>query len=240
MAAPTQPTPRPARSTRGCEVPRKLNEKRRKPTISGAEAANMTRCQSSLRASVGESYTIARPRQMTATAAAATPSQRCARSLPRSRHNQRWAPAASTATTANSSCSTEATLTHGKSARQRGCLRTLEFHPMGLAPWVCAALAAAAAARVFLGYPPAPGFRRLARREVALLTAAGDALFPPGGALPPSASEARVAERLDDYLALVPAQLRLLMRLLLFLLEHATLVFPAPGPRGWRRFSSLS
>jgi hypothetical protein len=30
------------------------------------------------------------------------------------------------------------------------------------------------------------------------------------------------------------------MRLLFFLVEHATLVFPAPGPTGWRRFSALS
>jgi hypothetical protein len=34
--------------------------------------------------------------------------------------------------------------------------------------------------------------------------------------------------------------MRLLMRLLFFLIEHATFFLPAPGPRGWRRFSSLS
>jgi hypothetical protein len=34
--------------------------------------------------------------------------------------------------------------------------------------------------------------------------------------------------------------MRLLMRLLFLLIEHATLVFPAPPPGGRRRFSSLS
>jgi hypothetical protein len=33
--------------------------------------------------------------------------------------------------------------------------------------------------------------------------------------------------------------MRLLMRLLFFLMEHATLLFAAPPPRGRRRFSSL-
>jgi hypothetical protein len=34
--------------------------------------------------------------------------------------------------------------------------------------------------------------------------------------------------------------MRSLMHLLFFLVEHATIFFPAPGPRGWRRFSSLT
>jgi hypothetical protein len=96
------------------------------------------------------------------------------------------------------------------------------------------------AVRFALGYPRASGFRRLAPREVAFLQAAGDALYPPGGPVPPSGSDARVAARLDAYLGIVPPRMRRLMRLLFVLVEHATLLFPAPPPRGWRRFSSLS
>jgi hypothetical protein len=94
--------------------------------------------------------------------------------------------------------------------------------------------------RIFWGYPPAPEFRRLSRREVAFLRAAGDAMFPPGGAIPPSGSDAGVPEYVDDYLGVVPVRMRVLMRLLFFLVEHATIVLPARGPSGFRRFSSLS
>jgi hypothetical protein len=97
-----------------------------------------------------------------------------------------------------------------------------------------------AGARILLGYPPAPGYRVLARREVAFLDAAAEAMYPPGGPLPPSGRDARCAPFLDGYLGLVPPRMRRLMRLLFFLMEHATLFFPAPPPRGWRRFSSLS
>ncbi|MEN8181319.1 MAG: gluconate 2-dehydrogenase subunit 3 family protein [Myxococcota bacterium] len=101
-------------------------------------------------------------------------------------------------------------------------------------------------AAVFAGwrlgrYPrTVPGrFRVLAPREVAFLAAAGDALYPPGGVLPPSGSEARIPEYVDRYLAEVPGRMRLLMRLLFALVEQATIVFRAPGRGGRRRFSSL-
>jgi gluconate 2-dehydrogenase subunit 3-like protein len=97
-----------------------------------------------------------------------------------------------------------------------------------------------AGVRIFAGYPPAEGFRVLARREVAFLDAAADTMYPPGGPLPPSGSDARISSTLDAYLGIVPPRMRGLMRLLFFLLEHATLVFAAPPPRGRRRFSSLS
>lgn len=100
-------------------------------------------------------------------------------------------------------------------------------------------LAGWAVVRLGVGYPPATGFRRLGRREVAFLHAAGDTMFPAGGPLPPSGSEARVAEYVDDYLGVVPARMRVLMRLLFFLVEQATLFLPAPGWNGFRRFSSL-
>jgi hypothetical protein len=108
--------------------------------------------------------------------------------------------------------------------------------------WLWLAIGAAlgyAGGRILLGYPPAQGFRVLARREVAFVDAAAEAMYPPGGPLPPSGRDARCASFLDGYLALVPPRMRRLMRLLFFLMEHATLFFPAPPPRGWRRFSSL-
>lgn len=95
--------------------------------------------------------------------------------------------------------------------------------------------------RLFFGYPPLPGPTRvLAAREWALVSAAGDAMFPRGGAIPPSASQAGVPAYVDRYVASVPARVRLLMRMLFLLVEQATLLFPAPGGGGRRRFSRLS
>ena len=108
--------------------------------------------------------------------------------------------------------------------------------------WVGISLGAAAAYaafRVFAGYPARSGFATLARREIAFVDAAADTLYPQGAGLP-SGVEARIAFQLDGYLRLVPPRMRLLMRLLFFLMEHATLFLPAPGPRGRRRFSSLA
>jgi hypothetical protein len=104
-----------------------------------------------------------------------------------------------------------------------------------------AGLLAAAIARVFAGYPRGGGrWRHLSRREVAFLRAAGDAIFPRGGAIPASGSDADVAGYTDRWLSASRPRIRLLMHLLFFLVEHATLVFPAPGWGGWRRFSALS
>ena len=55
----------------------------------------------------------------------------------------------------------------------------------------------------------------------------------------PSGTEAGIPAYVDGYLDRVPAPTRLLMRLLFFLVQHATLVFPARHPLGFRRFSSL-
>jgi hypothetical protein len=97
-----------------------------------------------------------------------------------------------------------------------------------------------AAWRIFGGYPPSSGFARLARREVAFLHAVGEVMYPAGGVPHASGTDARIPGYIDEYLGLVPAQMRLLMRLLFFLIEQATLVFPAPGAGGRRRFSSLT
>jgi hypothetical protein len=98
-----------------------------------------------------------------------------------------------------------------------------------------------AALRLFAGYPhPAAGrFKILAPREAAFLAAASDALFPPGGAIEASGSDAGIPQYVDRYVAALPARVRILMHLLFLLVEQATLVFPAPGPGGRRRFSSL-
>lgn len=96
-------------------------------------------------------------------------------------------------------------------------------------------------ARLFAGYkrPPA-GTRVLARHEWALVEAASDAMFPAGGAIPPSGREAGVPAYVDGYVAAVPGTVRLLMRALFLLVEHATLLWPAPGRGGRRRFSKLT
>jgi hypothetical protein len=106
---------------------------------------------------------------------------------------------------------------------------------------VLAGLLAAGAYRVLAGYPRAGArYRHLSRREVAFLHAAGDAAFPRGGPIPASGSDADVAGYADRWLGASRPRIRVLVRLLFFLVEHATLLFPAPGWGGWRRFTSLS
>lgn len=95
--------------------------------------------------------------------------------------------------------------------------------------------------RLFAGYAPPPAEAScLAAREWATVAAAADATFPEGGALPPSGDQAGVPLHVDRFVGAQQPSTRLLMRLLFLLVEHATLLFPAPGPGGWRRFSELS
>jgi hypothetical protein len=95
--------------------------------------------------------------------------------------------------------------------------------------------------RLFAGYPPVgSSYQALSRREVAMIRAAADAMYPRGGEVPTSGSEAGIPAYTDRYLAILPGRLRVLMRMLFLLVEHATLFFPAPGRMGFRRFSSLS
>lgn len=94
--------------------------------------------------------------------------------------------------------------------------------------------------RLVGGYArPEEDLRVLAPREAALLRAAAEAFYPPGGPVPPSGAEVGIPAYVDRYLAAQDPPTRRLMRLLFLLVEQATLVFPAPGRRGWRRFSSL-
>lgn len=57
----------------------------------------------------------------------------------------------------------------------------------------------------------------------AFLEAASDAMFPPGGPIPESGIDAGVPAYVERYVAAVPPRVRLLMRLLFFLVEHASL-----------------
>jgi hypothetical protein len=94
--------------------------------------------------------------------------------------------------------------------------------------------------RLFLGYPRRTGLVVLASREAAFLDAAGDAIFPPGGAVPQSGRDADIPGYADAFLASLPAHLRLQVRAMFMLFEQATILFPAPRPGGRRRFSALS
>ncbi|MFP8875268.1 MAG: hypothetical protein VCB42_12270 [Myxococcota bacterium] len=93
--------------------------------------------------------------------------------------------------------------------------------------------------RLFLGYPrPRGDLRVLAAREAAFLDAAAEAMFPPGSDIPLSGRGADLPGYVDRWLQVVPARQRVLIRLLVLLVEQATLFFPAPR-LGFRRFSAL-
>jgi hypothetical protein len=103
-----------------------------------------------------------------------------------------------------------------------------------------AILVAYAVIRVAVAYPrPVQRYAQLSRREVATIAAAAEATFPPGGAIPSSGLEAGILGYTDRLLAASHPRARGRMRLLFFLVEHATIFFPAPGRGGRRRFSSL-
>lgn len=102
-----------------------------------------------------------------------------------------------------------------------------------------AVFAAWAGWRLFGGYPaPEASLEVLAPREAAFLDAAAEAMFPAAGVLPISGREAELPRYVDRWLVLLPPRQKFLIRALLFLVEHATLFFPAPGP-SLRRFSKL-
>jgi len=88
---------------------------------------------------------------------------------------------------------------------------------------------------VFLGYPEGLATQHLSRKEQAILAAAADALFPPGGPIPLSGTEAGAIPYLDAYVGRVDATQRALMRLLFQAVEHGPWLF---GPR-LARFTRL-
>ena len=101
-------------------------------------------------------------------------------------------------------------------------------------------LAAIGAYRFVAGYPKPPiALRALSPREYATIAAAALATYPRGGAIEPSGIDAGIPAHVDRFVAAQPEGTRRLVRLLLILIEHATLLFPAPGSGGRRRFSAL-
>jgi hypothetical protein len=105
---------------------------------------------------------------------------------------------------------------------------------------VAAAVLVWVAIRGAYGYPlPDRHYRVLIRPEVASLASVSEAMFPPGGHIRSSGLDADLPAYIDRWMAVSQRQVRLLMHLLFFFVEHATLLFPAPGRRRRRRFSSL-
>lgn len=99
-----------------------------------------------------------------------------------------------------------------------------------------AASSAALAKGLFLGYPKKTyetGF--LTAKEQAIVAACADTLFPAGGPIPLSGTQAGLVAYFDRYVARLPEQQALLIRLLLWFVEHGPWVF---GPRPVR-FTSL-
>lgn len=90
---------------------------------------------------------------------------------------------------------------------------------------------------VWLGYPPPSiAARVLTAREQAVVAAAADALFPGGGPIPLSGTEAGLVAYVDDNLARLGPRARWLVRLLFVLVEHGPWLFGnAPS-----RFTRLS
>jgi hypothetical protein len=112
----------------------------------------------------------------------------------------------------------------------------------GVILWIVVVAAVALSARrLFLGYPsPRKPLQVIGRREAAFLEAAAEAMFPVGGAIALSGRDVDLPGFVDGYLAALPPRLRLQIRALFLLVEQATLVFPPPGPRRFRRFSALT
>jgi hypothetical protein len=95
--------------------------------------------------------------------------------------------------------------------------------------------------RLFLGYPRHErAFSHLRPGEVAFLDAAAEAMFPAGGAIAISGRDADLPRYVDRYFETLHGAKRTQIRLLLLFIEQSTAIFPAPGPRGRRRFSALS
>jgi hypothetical protein len=94
--------------------------------------------------------------------------------------------------------------------------------------------------RVALGYPSLRrSYGALTRGEVAFVSAAGEAMYPAGGAIASSGLDADLPDYVDRFLRASAPRIRLLLHLLFHLVEHATVFFPAPGRAGLRRFSAL-
>lgn len=82
---------------------------------------------------------------------------------------------------------------------------------------------------IWSGYPPrTPGVPLLTAKEQAIVAAAADTLFPDGGAIPASGTQAGIVRYVGLSVARVPRETRLLLRLLFAFVEHGPWLF---GPR---------
>lgn len=109
---------------------------------------------------------------------------------------------------------------------------------LGLPPLLFAgAVASYAAARgLFMGYPAKVVARgHLSGKEQAIVAACADAFFPKNGPIPISGTEANLVYYLDEYVAHLPSSQGVLIRLLLWFIEHGPWAF---GPMRIR-FTSL-
>jgi hypothetical protein len=89
---------------------------------------------------------------------------------------------------------------------------------------------------LFLDYPKASiDGELLSRKEQAIVAACADAFFPAGGPIPISGTEAGLVAYFDAYAARLPKGQGLLVRLLLWFIEHGPWVF---GPRA-KRFTKM-
>jgi hypothetical protein len=90
---------------------------------------------------------------------------------------------------------------------------------------------------VCFGYPaPTSRARNLSTKEQAIVAAVADAMFPSGGAIPLSGTEAGLVGYMDRYVGRMPNPSRAFCRLLLQFLEHGPWLF---GPRR-ARFTRMS
>jgi choline dehydrogenase-like flavoprotein len=94
--------------------------------------------------------------------------------------------------------------------------------------------------RVVAGYPePERELTGLGRGTWAFVVAAGETLFPPGGALPPSSEDVDVPGYLDHWMDGLPPRQQIMITLLFTAVEQGTLLL-GPGLGGKiKRFSSL-
>jgi hypothetical protein len=108
--------------------------------------------------------------------------------------------------------------------------------------WIAVAMAATwLATRVASGYPSLKGsYKVLWRSEVATLAAVAEAMFPPGGHIPSSGLDADLPDYVDRWMAVSQPRIRALMHSLFFLVEHSTVLFPAPGRNRRRRYTALT
>jgi len=115
-----------------------------------------------------------------------------------------------------------------------------ELSPSGIALFVgvvilCVALAFVVR-QLFFGYPKrSVEPSSLSAREQAIIAACADALFPSGGPIPLSGTEAGLVAYMDGYLGRFSRRSRLLTRMLFLFIEHSPWIF---GPRP-ARFTRL-